>query len=110
MFSRSRSIASEISRESSVRERRSQAAYPVTCSPGAVHPIGQPIMFSKKRGLEIRPSMKEPVPNLKLTRTGCEDRGIAIGRQPRLHITSQSFVQLRAAFDRENCPELVCAV
>lgn len=110
MPSRSRPSASEISLESSVRERRSHAAYPVTGSPGALHPIGQPIACSKNRGLEIRPLVKEPVPGLKLTRTGGEERGIVTGRQPSARMASHSVDQLRAALVSEICPELVSTV
>lgn len=67
-------------------------------------------MCSKKRGLEIRPSIQEPLPSLKLTRTGCEERGIATGLQPIARITCHALVHALAAFDSENWPELVFAV
>lgn len=101
------SLAGEISCESAIRERCSQAANPVTGSPGAVHPIGQPITCSKKRGLEVSSPMKEPLPPQKLTRTGGEERDAIAAVQPSAFSTSQSFVQLRAALLREYWPELV---
>lgn len=54
--------------------------------------------------------MKEPFPAAKLTRTGGEDRDAIAAVQPSAINTSHSFVHVRAAFERENCPELVGAV
>lgn len=54
--------------------------------------------------------MKEPVPGLKLTRTGGEERGIVTGRQPSARMASHSVDQLRAALVSEICPELVSTV
>ena len=58
--------------------------------------------------------MKEPLPNLKLTRTGREQRGVvwycrAGGVQPSSCITSHSLVQARAALLSEYWPELLPA-
>lgn len=53
--------------------------------------------------------MKELLPNLKLTRTRCEDRGIAAGVQPIAFMVSHSLVQALAALPSENWPELVAA-
>lgn len=48
---------------------------------------------------------KEPVPILKLTRTGCEDGAVvAAGVHPIARIASQSDVQLLVASPVENCP------
>ncbi|MDB5724988.1 MAG: hypothetical protein JWQ16_1742 [Novosphingobium sp.] len=86
----------EISFENCPRERRNQAGNPVTCSPGALHPIGQPISMSEKRGLEVRAPKKDPFPLLKLTRTGSEDGDVAIAAFHPIDLkASQSFVQLR---------------
>lgn len=54
--------------------------------------------------------MKEPRPNLKLTRTRCEEGSDpGIGVQPSDCSVSHSLVQARAALLSENCPELVAA-
>lgn len=50
---------------------------------------------------------KEPVPILKLTRTGCEEGAAhAAGVQPIAFMVSHSDVQLRVASPVENCPPL----
>lgn len=103
-------LPGKVSAESAPRERRSHAENPVTGSPGAVHPIGHPIIHSKKRGLEIRSLIEDPAPKLKLTRTGSGEGGIAIGVQPIARITIHRCDQARAALVRLNCPLLVFAI
>lgn len=88
--------------ENCPRDRRNQAGNPVTDSPDAVHPIGQPMIISWKRGLEVRPLKKEPFPLLKLSRTGSEERDFAIDDvHPSARIASQATVQLRVVCDSE---------
>lgn len=100
----------EISAQSCIRERRSQARYSIAGCAASVHPIGHPIIISKKRGLEISSPTEEPLPNLKLTRSRCEEWGISTGRHPSARRIVHKFVQLRAAFESENCPQLVRAM
>lgn len=47
---------------------------------------------------------------LKLTRTGCDEGGIATGVQPSDRIVRQSCIHARAALERLNCPLLPCVV
>ena len=58
--------------------------------------------------------MKEPLPNLKLTRTGSEQGYIvaicSCGVQFSARSTSHSLVQARAALLSEYCPELLAAM
>jgi hypothetical protein len=54
--------------------------------------------------------MKEPVPNLKLTRTRGEERDMACGFHPMPISAAHIFVQPRAALVRLNWPELVGAL
>ena len=95
------------SRESAERERCSQAANPVTDAPGAVQPIGQPIIHSQQRGLEIRSLAEYPGPRVKLIRAGSEQSGGLVGAKPSARTTIQSAVQLAVACVKLYCPPLV---
>jgi hypothetical protein len=89
--------------ENCPRERCSQAANPVTRAPGAVQSIGQPIISSKKRGLEIRPASEEFLPCGQLSRAGSEERSLVrVRRQPSTFVSIQKIVQTLAEFEREN--------
>lgn len=95
------------SRESFPRDSRSQAANPVAGCSISLHPIGHPIIWSEKRGLEIRSPMKDPIPLLKLTRTRGEDAvDGSTGFQPTAFMVSHNAVQLRADVLRPICPPL----
>ena len=80
--------------ESAVRCRRSQGANPVTEQPGALHPMGQPIIASRKRGLQTRGRAQVTRPKPKIIRSGGKEgaapRFTLAGLKPKLRVTSHS--------------------
>ena len=87
--------------ESAVRCRRSQGANPVTEQPGALHPMGQPIIASRKRGLQMRGRAQITRPKPKIIRSGGKEgsapRFTLAGLRPRLLVMIHSSIHETAA-------------
>ncbi len=81
--------------------RRSQGANPVTEQSVSLHPVGQPISVSRKRGLQVRGRAEATRPKLKIIRSRRESGGAPLrtraGRRPRLRVSNQSSVHDTAA-------------